>query len=66
MPAPPLHPAVLAHMQSMQDDLAEMTQDLDSTDPYEALEVALLLLDLYERILEQQGLFVIERADQVH
>ena len=61
---PTLHPAVVANIQAMQDDLADMLdnpQDYDTTEP---LELACLLLDLYEKILEQHGIFEFER--QVH
>ena len=61
---PTLHPAVVANIQAMQDDLADMLdnpQDYDTTEP---LELVCLLLDLYETILEQHGIFEFER--QVH
>jgi hypothetical protein len=59
-----LHPAILNHIQAMQDDLADMMDNPEDYDTNEPLELALLLLDLYEDIMEQCGILEFER--QVH
>ena len=61
---PTLHYAVIAHIQAMQDDLADMMDNPEDYDTNEPLELALLLLDLYEDIMEQCGILEFER--QVH
>jgi hypothetical protein len=59
-----LHPAVIAHIQAMQDDLADMMDNPSEYDPMEVVKLSMLLLDLYESILEQFGIMEFER--QVH
>jgi hypothetical protein len=58
---PTLHYAVIAHIQAMQDDLYDMMENPEDYDIGEALDLALLLLDLYENILEQFGIIEFER-----
>ena len=58
---PTLHYAVIAHIQVMQDDLADMMENPDEYDPMEVIKLAMLLLDLYENILEQFGIIEFER-----
>ena len=61
---PTLHHAMIAHIQAMQDDLSDMMENPQDYDTNEPLELALLLLDLYENIMEQHGVLEFER--QVH
>jgi len=59
-----LHYAVITHIQAMQDDLSDMLDNPEDYDTNEPLELALLMLDLYENVLEQFGILEFER--QVH
>lgn len=61
---PHLHHALIAHIQTMQDDLSDMIENPEDYEVDEPLRLALLLLNLYENILEQQGILQFER--QVH
>jgi hypothetical protein len=61
---PKLHPAVINHIQAMQDDLSDMMDNPSEYDPMEVVKLSMLLLDLYESILEQFGIMEFER--QVH
>jgi hypothetical protein len=61
---PKLHPAVINHIQVMQDDLSDMMENPSEYDPMEVVKLSMLLLDLYEDILEQFGIMEFER--QVH
>lgn len=61
---PTLHPAIAAHIQAMQDDLADMMDNPKDYDPMEIIKLSMLLLDLYEDILEHFGIIEFER--QVH
>jgi hypothetical protein len=61
---PKLHPAVINHIQAMQDDLSDMMENPSEYDPMEVVKLSMLLLDLYESILEQFGIMEFER--QVH
>ena len=63
---PKLHPAILAHIQAMQDDLADMMDNPDDYEYVELVELSMLLLDLYEDILEHFGIIEFERTEQVH
>jgi hypothetical protein len=58
---PTLHHAMIAHIQAMQDDLSDMMENPQDYDTNEPLELALLLIDLYEEILEQFGILEFER-----
>jgi hypothetical protein len=58
---PTLHHAMIAHIQAMQDDLSDMMENPQDYDTNEPLELALLLIDLYEDILEQFGILEFER-----
>jgi hypothetical protein len=59
-----LHPAIVNHIQAMQDDLSDMMENPSEYDPMEVVKLSMLLLDLYEDILEQFGIMEFER--QVH
>jgi hypothetical protein len=59
-----LHPAIVNHIQAMQDDLGDMMENPSEYDPMEVVKLSMLLLDLYEDILEQFGIMEFER--QVH
>ena len=61
-----LHPAILKHIQAMQDDLADMMDNPDDYEYVELVELSMLLLDLYEDILEHFGIIEFERTEQVH
>jgi hypothetical protein len=61
---PKLHPAVINHIQAMQDDLSDMMENPSEYDPMEVVKLSMLLLDLYESILEQFGIMEFER--QIH
>lgn len=61
-----LHPAILNHIQAMQDDLADMMENPDEYEYVELVELSMLLLDLYEDILEHFGIIEFERTEQVH
>ena len=61
-----LHPAIVAHIQAMQDDLADMMDNPDDYDQMEIIKLSMLLLDLYEDILEHFGIIEFERTEQVH
>jgi hypothetical protein len=61
-----LHPAILNHIQAMQDDLADMMDNPDDYEYVELVELSMLLLDLYEDILEHFGIIEFERTEQVH
>jgi transcription termination factor NusB len=56
-----LHPAVITHIQAMQDDLSDMMDNPDDYDHMEIVKLAMLLLDLYENIMEQHGILEFER-----
>ena len=58
---PTLHHAMIAHIQAMQDDLSDMMENPQDYDTNEPLKLALLLIDLYEDILEQFGILEFER-----
>ena len=61
-----LHPAILNHIQAMQDDLADMMDNPDDYEYVELVELTMLLLDLYEDILEHFEIIKFERTEQVH
>jgi hypothetical protein len=61
-----LHPAIVNHIQAMQDDLADMMDNPDDYEYVELVELSMLLLDLYEDILEHFGIIEFERTEQVH
>jgi hypothetical protein len=61
-----LHPVILNHIQAMQDDLADMMDNPDEYEYVELVELSMLLLDLYEDILEHFGIIEFERTEQVH
>lgn len=61
-----LHPAIVNHIQAMQDDLADMMDNPDDYEYVELVELTMLLLDLYEDILEHFGIIEFERTEQVH
>jgi len=61
-----LHPAILNHIQAMQDDLADMMDNPDDYEYVELVELTMLLLDLYEDILDHFGIIEFERTEQVH
>ena len=61
-----LHPAILNHIQAMQDDLADMMDNPDDYEYVELVELTMLLLDLYEDILEHFEIIKFERTKQVH
>lgn len=61
-----LHPAIINHIQAMQDDLADMMDNPGDYEYVELVELSMLLLDLYEEILEHFGIIEFERTDQVH
>jgi hypothetical protein len=61
-----LHPAILNHIQAMQDDLADMMDNPDDYEYVELVELTMLLLDLYEDILEHFEIIEFERTEQVH
>ena len=61
-----LHPAIVNHIQAMQDDLGDMMDNPDDYEYAELVELSMLLLDLYEDILEHFGIIEFERTEQVH
>ena len=61
-----LHPAIVNHIQAMQDDLGDMMDNPDDYEYVELVELSMLLLDLYEDILEHFGIIKFERTEQVH
>jgi hypothetical protein len=61
-----LHPAIVNHIQAMQDDLGDMMDNPDDYDYVELVELTMLLLDLYEDILDHFGIIEFERTEQVH
>jgi hypothetical protein len=61
-----LHPAVINHIQAMQDDLSDMMENPSEYDPMEVVKLSMLLLDLYEDILDHFGIIEFERTEQVH
>jgi hypothetical protein len=61
-----LHPAIINHIQAMQDDLADMMDNPDDYEYVELVELTMLLLDLYEDILDHFGIIEFERTEQVH
>jgi hypothetical protein len=61
-----LHPAILNHIQAMQVDLADMMDNPDEYEYVELVALSMLLLDLYEDILEHFGIIEFERTEQVH
>jgi len=63
---PKLHPAVINHIQAMQDDLSDMMENPSEYDPMEVVKLSMLLLDLYEDILDHFGIIEFERTEQVH
>jgi hypothetical protein len=51
----------------MQDDLGDMMDNPERVRPYvEVVELSMLLLDLYEDILDHFGIIEFERTEQVH
>jgi hypothetical protein len=61
-----LHPAIVNHIQAMQDDLGDMMDNPSEYDPMEVVKLSMLLLDLYEDILDHFGIIEFERTEQVH
>jgi hypothetical protein len=61
-----LHPAIINHIQAMQDDLGDMMDNPDDYEYVELVELTMLLLDLYEDILDHFGIIEFERTEQVH
>jgi hypothetical protein len=58
---------MINHIQAMQDDLADMMDNPERVRPYvEVVELSMLLLDLYEDILDHFGIIEFERTEQVH
>ena len=53
---PEIHPALIAHIQAMHDDLGDMMDNPQDYDMEEALELSMLLLDVYEGLLSQFGI----------
>lgn len=62
---PDIHPALIRHIQAMHDDLNDMMDNPQDYDEKEPLELSMLLLDIYERLLEQFDIIHFER-DRVH
>lgn len=58
-----MHSPFESHLVGLHDDLAESLEEEDFT---KALEVCLLLLDLYENLLENNGIISIERKGVLH
>jgi hypothetical protein len=61
-----LHPAIIAHIQVMHDDLGYMMNNSGDYEYAEMVELSMLLLDVYEDILEHFGIIEFERTEQVH
>ena len=61
-----LHPAIINHIQPMQDDLGDMMDNPDDYEYVELVELTMLLLGLYEDILDHFGIIEFERTEQVH
>jgi hypothetical protein len=61
-----LHPAIIAHIQVMHDDLDDMMNNSGDYECAELVELSMLLLDVYEDILEHFGIIEFERTEQVH
>jgi hypothetical protein len=61
-----LHPAIVNHIQAMQDDLGDMMDNPDDYEYVELVELTMLLPDLYEDILDHFGIIEFERTEQVH
>lgn len=57
-----LETAVLAHISALNEALETAIDDENDV----ALEIALLLLDLYETILEQAGMIIVYRGEELH
>ena len=62
---PDIHPALIRHIQAMHDDLGDMMDNPQDYDLDEPLELSMLLLDIYESLLEQFDIIHFER-DRVH
>lgn len=56
-------PAVIAHIEALHEQLYEATLEEDAE---RGLEIAILLLDLYENILEENGMLLIHRYEVMH
>jgi hypothetical protein len=61
-----LHPAIIAHIQAMHDDLDDMMNNPNDYEHVEMVELSMLLLDLYEDILEHFCIIEFEHTEQVH
>lgn len=57
-----LETAVLSHISALNEALETAIDDENDV----ALEIALLLLDLYETILEQAGMIIVYRGEELH
>lgn len=62
---PDIHPALIRHIQAMHDDLGDMMDNPQDYDEKEPLELSMLLLDIYESLLEQFDIIHFER-DRMH
>jgi hypothetical protein len=56
-------PAVIAHIEALQEQLYEATLEEDAE---RGLEIAILLIDLYENILEESGMLLVHRYEVMH
>ena len=54
------HDVLLGHIEALHAHLEE------AADETEALEIALILLDLYERLLEEHEILIIDRGEVRH
>ena len=61
-PAMLLDNVILSHIAALNDALADAIEDESD----QALDIALLLLDLYETIMEQSGLMIVYRGEELH
>ena len=61
-----LHPAIIAHIQAMHDDLDDMMENPNDYEYAELVDLSMLLLDVYEDILEHFCIIQFERTEQVH
>ena len=55
-----MHSAILAHIEALQAQLEEVEDESD------AFEIALLLLDIYEQLLEANDILLIYRGETLH
>lgn len=58
-----MHTSILNHIEALHEQLEQAAID---DDPVNCLEIALLLLDVYERLLDEHNILIINYGEYLH